>query len=102
MNYLLCFVAFVAYFSWRSHLHSKSMRRRLLRLLAFAERPMDGMSLKPLLDISYGLLYAMLDDLVNKGLVGSEMGESEDNARTRRFYRLTAAGYSAAQESRWE
>ena len=51
-------------------------------------------------DVSIGAVYAALQRLADKRLVSSWLGESsaERGGRAKKFFRLTADGYSAADE----
>jgi DNA-binding PadR family transcriptional regulator len=53
-------------------------------------------------DVAAGAIYATLDRLEQKGLLSSrlEEGTPERNGRAKRYYRLTAAGVQALNESK--
>ena len=52
-------------------------------------------------DTSIGAVYAALHRLTDKGLVTARLGESshERGGRAKRYFQLTAEGYSAARET---
>jgi len=52
-------------------------------------------------DVNIGAVYSTLDRLESKGLTTSKTGEptAERGGRAKRFFRLTAAGSSALEES---
>ena len=53
-------------------------------------------------DVAFGTVYATLERLQKKGLVGSDLGEPtpERGGRAKRYFRVTAPGLRAVKETK--
>jgi PadR family transcriptional regulator, regulatory protein PadR len=53
-------------------------------------------------DVAYGTVYATLDRLQTKGLVGSELGDPtpERGGRAKRYFRVTSSGLRTVRETK--
>ena len=69
---------------------------------AYGRAILRGAQIGLMRELAAGAIYSTLDRLEQKGLLSSHLGEgtAERGGRARRYYRITAAGVRALNESR--